>query len=922
MGTTRWLLGLGIAVLALGADATGAAPAPVAPLALSSARAVWLDPQTIVWPGADPGHSYRLFHAAKAGLAPSARGITGADNPAGDPLERRSLSAAELARFPQYQLATAFAVPASLAAAAATLAREQLAVVEYSGGRAVGGTQLQSAPLLDALYARAAAPLPLGLSFDSADVPTFRLWAPTAQSVTLNVFESATATSATSFPMTLDPASGVYGFTAPDASWTNRGYYTYTVRVFTRRATTAGSAYGAIVTNTVADPYAVSLSGNAARAMVVNLADAATRPAGWPGTPLPTGAVPTDAVVYELHVRDFSVNDATVPAAHAGKYLAFTDLTSAGMGHLAALSAAGLTHVHLLPAFDFSSVDELTCATPSIPASAGAGTEAETAVKATQGSDCYNWGYDPRHYGAPSGLYSSDANDGLARVREFRRMVQALHAVGLRVVLDVVYNHTSASGQAPNSVLDQVVPDYYHRLNATGDVESHSCCADTATEHAMMEKLMTDTLVRWAGAYQVDGFRFDVMGMLAKAAMVRSLAAVEAVAAADGRGHTYFYGEGWTPDAEVSAVITPASQATLGGTGIGTFNDRIRDAIRGGSPSDSGATLLARQGFVDGLCFAPTASDGADCSGGPADLGLLQQDRISVGLAGNLAAFPLNPQRTGAQVGYNGSPTGYTQLPQENVAYASVHDNETLWDIAAYKHAPSTSAADAARAQAVALSLVVLAEGVAFVHAGDDLLRSKSGDSNSYDSGDYFNRIFWDAAANGWATGLPPDNAGNNAANATTLAPLLTARAAPATAAMQLTSEQFREFLRIRHATDLFRLASPADIENCVSFPDQGAQVHGLIVERIRGAGCVGATHSGYRSVVVLYNASATAQSVSLAAYAGCAAGMGSGQVSLHPAQLGGADPVLLAGAAFVAGASAGRFTVPARTTAVFVEYR
>ncbi len=411
------------------------------------------------------------------------------------------------------------------------------------------------------------------------------------------------------------------------------------------------------------------------------------------------------------------------------------------------------------------------------------------------------------------------------------------------------------------------------------------------------------------------------MGMLPRDALLRARAAVEAVASADGRGHTYFYGEGWNPDPEVAAVITPATQANLAGTGVGTFNDRIRDAIRGGSPSDAGAALVANQGFIDGLCVAPTASDAADCSGGPADAGALLGNRIRVGLAGNLAAFPLRPGVTGAGVDYHGGPTGYAAEPQENVAYAGVHDNETLFDIAAYKHAPGTAPADAARAQAVALSLAVLAEGVAFVHAGDELLRSKSGDSNSYDSGDYFNRIFWDAGANGWATGLPPDNTGNNAANAATLAPLLASRPAPDPAAIRLTAEQFLEFLRVRQATDLFRLGSAADIERCVSFPDAAAPVHGLIVERIEGTGCVAQTSSGYRSVVVLFNAGLVAQTVSLPAYAGRTAGVGPGSVSLHPAQLGGADPVLLGGWAFGANASAGHFTVPPRTTAVFVEY-
>lgn len=679
---------------------------------------------------------------------------------------------------------------------------------------------------------------------------------------------------------------------------------------------------GAVVTNEVTDPYSVSLNANSRYSMVLNLADGATKPALWPGTLIPTSASPTDSVIYELHVRDFSVNDSTVlPAPSRGRFLAFTAAASAGMSHLAALAAAGLTHIHLLPAFDIASVDETACTTPTITASTGSGIAAETDVKATQNTDCFNWGYDPLHYGAPEGSYSSNANDGLARVLEFRQMVQALHAIGLRVIMDVVYNHTSASGQDPKSILDRVVPGYYHRLNASGAVENHSCCADTATERTMMAKLMTDTLVTWADQYKIDGFRFDVMGMIPKSAMLAARAAVKLIAAADGRGFTYFYGEGWTPDPEVSAVIAHlATQMELAGTGIGSFNDRLRDGARGGSPFDSGAAMVANQGFVNGLCYDPVGSSG--CTGNPGDVAFDKQNRISVGLAGNLASF------TGvcnAPGGCSVAGVGYTGTPQENIAYVSVHDSETLFDVSQYRHPAGTAFSDAGRAQVVGLSLALLAQGVPFIHAGDDLLRSKSGDSNSFNSGDYFNRIYWDGSANNWAVGLPPDNTGNNAANAATLGPILD-RVLPSQASMQATilatSAAFQDLLRVRKNTDLFRLSSATDINTCLSFPDQGAQVHGLIVERILGHSASAACPStSYRSVLVLYNASSTPQTFTTAAYAAKLKGTASGNVSLHPAQFSGSDAVLKAAWNFSADATAGSFTVPARTTAVFVEY-
>lgn len=903
-----------------GGGSAGGGGAGGSTILLKTAQAVWLDAGTIVWPGADAAHNYKLYYSAAGALTTGANDISGNDNPGGVPLAAGPLTAALKAAYPQYASAIALVMPAATAAQAAALLRDQLAVVQSSGSTPTNGTQLQIGPVLDSLYGASAAGVPLGLSFDPADAPTFRLWAPTASAVQLNVYADAAAPSPVSVGMTLDPSSGVWSYTAPDASWTNTAYYTYSVRVFSRAGASA-PGFGAVASNTVSDPYAVTLNGDGTRAMVVNLADAAATPAGWPGALPPTSATPTDSVVYELHVRDFSVNDPTVPGAHQGKFLAFTDTASNGMKHLSALSRAGLTHVHLLPATDFASINAFTCVDPGIPATTGDGTAAELAVIATHGTDCYNWGYDPFHYGAPQSSYASDPRNGLARVLEFREMVEALHATGLRVVLDVVYNHLSASGEDPHSVLDQIVPGYYHRLNGNGAVESYSCCADTATERTMMAKLMIDTLVRWADQYKVDGFRFDIMSLIPKAAMVRALGAVNAVAAKDGRGYTYFYGEGWTPSPAVSTVITPAAQANMAGTGIGTFNDRLRDGVRGGSPSDSGAAMTANQGFINGLCYDPNGSGAPDCSAGAGDALFVLQDRISVGLAGNLASFPLRAGVTGAQLDYFGSPTGYTQQPQENVAYVACHDNETLFDISQYKHPPSVSVADAGRAQIVGLSLVLLAQGVAFVHGADDLLRSKSGDSNSFDSGDYFNRIYWDGSANNWSVGLPPQNTGNNAANAATLGPLLRSKPAPDAATIAAVSARFQEFLSVRRSTDLFRLPTASDIERCVSFPDQGRQVHGLIVEEIRGVGCVGATSSGYDAVVVLFNASTRAQSFSLASFANVAKGSGSGEVSLHPAQQAGSDSALLTGWDFSSTAASGTFTVPARTTAVIVRH-
>jgi pullulanase len=929
-----WILAVSNAFLILligcgggggGSSGSGSGGTGPTTIALSNASAVWIDANTLVWPGtALASLSYKLFYSTGATLAVTTAAVSG-DSNSGDTLTVGTLTPTQLQNFPQFTGDVALSVPAATVAQIQTVLTEQLAVVQYTNGVPSAATMVQIGPVLDAVYGSAASGAALGLSFDQVtDVPTFNLWAPTATTVSLNVYATATtATPTSTFPMNKDPSTGIWSYTATDNSWTNSAYYTYTVKVYTP---TIGNG-GAIVTNTVSDPYSVTLNGTSATSnlysMVANLADASNQPAGWPGTLIPTSVNPTDSVIYELHVRDFSANDSTAVAAHVGKYLAFTDLTSDGMQHLATLAQAGLTHIHIMPAASFSSVDEVNCTTPTIVASVGAELGAEQQVLTSQGSSCYNWGYDPFHYGAPQGSYSTNPMNGLTRIMEFRQMVQALHGIGLRVIMDVVYNHTSASGQGGFSVLDEIVPGYYYRLNATGGVENNSCCSDTATERTMMAKLMTDTLLVWAGQYKVDGFRFDTMQLIPKSVMTNALAAVQALTAQDARGHTYFYGEGWTPPAQTFfSDFTFASQHNLAGTGIGTFNDRIRDGVRGGGPFDTGETIVQNQGFINGQCYDLNGSvTSPDCSGDSGDVLFPLQNQISVGLAGNLASFPLNATTTGAQVPYNGSPgAGYTAMPQENIAYVSVHDNETLYDISQYKHPTSISVSDTGRAQVVGLSLVALAEGVAFIHGGDDLLRSKSGDSNSYRSEDYFNAIFWDGLVNNWSVGLPPQNTGNNAADALTLTSFLNSQLVADQGTILSTSLVFQEFLKIRKSTDLFRLPTAAAINGCVSFPDQGAQVHGLIVEQILvSAACP--TTSGYQSVVVLYNASKTSQSFSIARFAGMSKGTGAGQVYLDPIQVAGADTTLQGNWNFSSTASTGTFTVPARTTGVFVQY-
>ena len=225
-------------------------------------------------------------------------------------------------------------------------------------------------------------------------------------------------------------------------------------------------------------------------------------------------------------------------------------------------------------------------------------------------------------------------------------MVKSLNADGLRVVMDVVYNHTTAAGQDPKSVLDRVVPGYYQRLNDKGEIETSTCCSNTASEHAMMEKLMIDSVVTWAREYKVDGFRFDLMGHHSKQNMLNLRAALDALTlekdGVDGKS-IYLYGEGWNfGEVANNARFVQATQANMAGTGIGTFNDRLRDAVRGGGPFDGGDDLVRNQGLINGLWYDP--NEKVQGPGGPSEADrkaelLLSADQVRVGLAGNLADY-------------------------------------------------------------------------------------------------------------------------------------------------------------------------------------------------------------------------------------------------------------------------------------------
>ncbi|GAB4578846.1 MAG: pullulanase-type alpha-1,6-glucosidase [Anaerolineales bacterium] len=867
---------------------------------LTRQQAHWVTEDTLAWNiDTDVATTFSLISAPDGGLELDPSGVIGGTSinltlaPEGLPEEVK-------AKFPHLsQFAALKLAPADLEKVP-DLLKGQLAVAAFNAdGRPVDATGVQIPGVLDALYTYDG---PLGLTWEEG-LPVFRVWAPTARSVTLNIYaNSGERTFPQARPMTLDPETGVWAFTG-EAAFKGK-YYAYEVVVFV-------PSTGQVETNIVTDPYSVGLSTNGFRSLVVDLNDPELAPEGWDTFTLPPLAAPEDIVIYEMHIRDFSVNDLTVPEEWRGTYKAFTVLESNGMKHLAQLAQAGLTHLHLLPVFDIASVNEDKTTWPAfnfeeLAALPPDSEEQQALIAATKTTDAFNWGYDPVHYGVPDGSYATNPEDA-TRILEFREMVQALNQTGLRVVMDVVYNHTNASGQRPNSVLDRIVPGYYHRLNANGQVETSTCCQNTATEHNMMRKLMIDTLITWATEYNISGFRFDLMGHH----MVSDMIAVrDALHAIDPT--IYIYGEGWDfGEVAGGARGGNATQLNLAGTGIGTFNDRVRDSVRGGSPFGD----YLKQGFATGLYTDPNETMNGDAVD-QIQL-LLFADRIRAALAGNLAAFTFTGADgtpvTGAEVDYNGSPTGYTQDPQEHIVYISAHDNEIWFDAVQYKAPAEATLEDRVRMVNLGNSLVMFSQGIPFFTAGDDMLRSKSFDKDSYDSGDWFNRLDFTYTDNGFGSGLPI--ADKNQDNWPLQAPLLgNPDLKPTQENILAAVAHFREILQIRKSSPLFRLQTADEINARLTFQNTGPdQIPGLIVmtladEDDKGVPA-GDLDPNYDRIVVLFNAAPDEISFAIPEAAGL-------EFALHPVLAASADPVVQTAAY---DAATGTFTVPGRTTAVFV---
>ena len=863
------------------------------------ARAYWLDASTIRWPGQPQDARYRLVASGTAGLNVAVgEPATGVDTsiallPAGD------LADAVHARFSFTGDGVELLLPPDAKRQLPALLRNQLMLVrEDMQGKVLDATYLQHPGALDVLYAEAgedAARLGVDVDVDAGQT-RLGLWAPTARSVSLCLYRDGRAQAYANMPMHRDDATGRW-HQVSNEDLTGQ-YYTYLVEVFMPGI--------GVVRNRVTDPYSISLTTDSKRSYIADPDDPALKPAGWDEAVRPAPlASNTDMAIYELHVRDFSLGDVSVPEVDRGKYLGFTHRDSAGMRHLRGLHEAGMTDIHLLPVFDIATIPESGCELPSVPDAPPDSDAQQSAVMRVAAKDCFNWGYDPFHYSAPEGSYASDAGDAATRIREFRAMVQALHAEGLRVGMDVVYNHTSAAGQHPTSVLDRIVPGYYQRLDANGKVETSTCCSNTATEHRMMARLMRDSVAMWARDYRIDSFRFDLMGHQPRQAMLDVQRAADAAA---GR-HIQLIGEGWN-FGEVAAGkrFAQAAQGVLNGTGIGTFSDRARDALRGGGCCDSGADLIANQGLLNGLAYAPNAHARGKAS--RSDL-MHAADLARAGLAGTLRDYrmPFADGREGplTDLDYKGMPAGYASQPGEVVNYVENHDNPTLWDANALKLPAETSAEERARVQLLGAAFVAFSQGIPYFHAGMEVLRSKSLDRNSYDSGDWFNRLDWTYADNGFGAGLPP--ASDNGKDWDLLRLVLrNANARPSPTDIVWMRNAFADILRIRASSQLFRLRNADDVQHRLRFRNTGPEQNPLVVVgHLDGQGMDGE----FAEILYLLNVSPHEQTLVLPQEK-------DKRYVLHPVQAA-AGAIDLRPKQARYNAREGGFVVPGRTAVVFV---
>lgn len=515
-------------------------------------------------------------------------------------------------------------------------------------------------------------PVPAGKLQEMEYTPestTFRLWAPTADHVILSLYESGyKGTAYTTVPMDYEK-EGVW-MAVVKRNLAGQ-FYTFNVKMGERWL---GKTPGI-------NARAVGVNGD--RAAVIDMRD--TDPPGWQNDKRPELKSPADIIIYEMHHRDFSVHESS-GMEHKGKYLALTEEQTTvpgtglptGIGHLKEL---GITHVHLLPSFDYATIDE------------------------TRLSDnIYNWGYDPKNYNVPEGSYATDPCDPGCRINEFKRMVQALHKAGIRVVLDVVYNHTYS---LEGSAFERTVPGYFYRKDKDGAYADASACGnEVASERAMVRKYMIESVLYWMEEYHIDGFRFDLMGIHDIETMNEIRKAVDKVDPT-----VYIYGEGWAakpPQYPGAALAMKGNAGRM--PGIAVFSDELRDGLRGPVSDDK------KGGFLAGV---------------PGN-----EESLKFGIVGGIQ----HPQVDYSKVNY--TDTAWALQPVQLISYVSCHDDLCLVD-RLKATIPGISGERLRALGRLAQTAVFTSQGIPFIYAGEEVLRDKQGVHNSFKSPDAINAIDW-----------------------------------------------------------------------------------------------------------------------------------------------------------------------------------
>ncbi|WP_159950408.1 type I pullulanase [Polaribacter septentrionalilitoris] len=507
----------------------------------------------------------------------------------------------------------------------------------------------------------------------SKEATTFKIWSPTATAVKLNFYKTGDNSDVFETHVLQDDENGVWSKTIKRDL--NGIYYTYQVYINDEWLAETPGIYA----------QAVGVNGN--RAMVLDFEK--TNPKGWKNDEYVSLKSPNDAIIYELHIRDLTIQK-EANSSYPGKYLGLVESgtktnlnVSTAIDHIKEM---GITHVHLLPTFDHYAIDETQLDKPQ-----------------------FNWGYDPKNYNVPEGSFATNPFDAEVRIKEFKTMVKAFHEAGIGVILDVVYNHT---GRTEHSNFNLENPKYYYRFKENGAYSDAAACGnETASERKMMRKFMIESVKYWTKEYHLDGFRFDLMGIHDIKTMNLLADEVKKI-----NPNALIYGEGWTAgDSPLPEPKRALKKHTLQMPQIAAFSDDIRDGIKG-SVFDDKST-----GFVSG------AKD--------------KEESIKFGIVGSIN----HPQIAYKNVNYSNEP--WANQPWQAINYVSCHDNHTLFDKLKVSK-PNASEIEIKAMHKLATAIVLTSQGTPFLHAGSEMMRTKSGEHNSYKSPDSINQIDWSLKVN------------------------------------------------------------------------------------------------------------------------------------------------------------------------------